>query len=94
MAVRSFNYEEAKNTMKKVQDEAQKVKTYLNKCDSIINDNVGVKNRWSGERATNFKQKWEKASAEFNSFVQLINKYATKIDDSYRVHKQFDEASN
>lgn len=94
MSVRSFNYEEAKSTMKKVQDEAQKVKTYLNKCDSIINDNVGVKNRWSGERATNFKQKWEKASADFDSFVQLINKYATKIDESYKAHKQFDEATN
>ena len=94
MAVRSFNYEEAKSTMNKVQEEAQKVKQYLNKCDSIIDENVGVKNRWSGQRATEYKQKWKSAAADFDNFVKLINEYATKIDESYKVHKQFDEASN
>ena len=94
MAVRSFNYEEAKSTMNKVQEEAKKVKNYLNKCNSIIEENVGVKNRWSGERASEFKQKWKNAAADFDKFVELINKYATKIDESYRVHKQFDETTN
>lgn len=94
MAVRSFNYEEAKNTMSKIQEEASKVKSYLNKCDAIINENVGVENRWSGQRASEFKQKWQKAAQDFNSFVELINAYATKIDESYKIHKQFDETTN
>lgn len=94
MAVRSFNYEEAKSTMQKVQEEANKVKTYLAKCDSIIDENVGVQNRWSGQRASEYKEKWKKASASFDSFVKLINEYAIKIDESYRVHKQFDETTN
>ncbi|MDO5002833.1 MAG: WXG100 family type VII secretion target [bacterium] len=94
MAVRHFDYAEAKATMAKVQDEANKVKTYLAKCDSIINENVGVENRWSGQRATDFKQKWEKAAANFENFVQLINNYANKIDESYRVHQQFDQTQN
>mgnify|MGYP004629763901 FL=1 len=94
MAVRHFDYAEAKATMAKVQDEANKVKTYLSKCDSIINENVGVENRWSGQRATDFKQKWEKAAANFENFVQLINNYANKIDESYRVHQQFDQTQN
>lgn len=91
MAVREFNYEQAKSTMNKVQEEANKVKTYLAKCDSIVNENVGVQNRWSGQRASDFKQKWEKAAADFNEFVKLINDYAGKIDESYRVHQQFDQ---
>ena len=94
MAVRSFNYEEAKNTMAKVQEEANKVKNYLNKCDSIIDENVGVENRWSGQRASEYKEKWKKAAADFDSFVKLINEYATKIDESYKVHKQFDKTVN
>lgn len=94
MAVRHFDYAEAKATMAKVQDEANKVKTYLTKCDSIINENVGVENRWSGQRATDFKQKWDKAAADFENFVQLINTYANRIDESYRVHQQFDQTQN
>lgn len=94
MAVRSFNYEEAKSTMQKVQEEANKVKTYLAKCDSIIDENVGVQNRWSGQRASQFKEKWKQEAAEFENFVSLINRYAIKIDESYRAHKTFDEAGN
>lgn len=94
MAVRHFDYAEAKSTMAKVQEEANKVKNYLNKCDSIVDENVGVTNRWSGQRADDFKQKWEKAAAEFEGFVQLINQYANKIDESYRVHQQFDQTAN
>lgn len=94
MAVRSFNYEEAKSTMQQIQDEANKVKNYLSKCDSIIDENVGVENRWSGQRASEFKSKWKQEAAEFENFVNLINEYATKIDDSYRAHKTFDEATN
>lgn len=94
MAVRHFDYAEAKATMSRVQEEANKVKSYLTKCDSIINENVGVQNRWSGQRATDFKQKWEKAAADFENFVQLINSYANKIDESYRVHQQFDQTQN
>lgn len=91
MAVREFNYEQAKSTMTKIQDEANKVKTYLNKCDSIINENVGVQNRWSGQRASDFKQKWEKAASNFDEFTKLINSYANKIDESYAVHQKFDQ---
>lgn len=94
MAVRHFNYDEAKQTMAHIQDEANKVKNYLNKCDAIINENVGVENRWSGQRANDFKQKWSKASADFDSFVQLINSYANKVDESYRVHQQYDQTAN
>lgn len=94
MAVRHFDYQEAKTTMAKVQDEANKVKSYLNKCDSIIKENVGVQNRWSGQRATDFKQKWDKAAANFDEFVKLINNYANRIDESYRVHQQFDQTQN
>ncbi len=94
MAIRQFNYEEAKQTMSRVQEEASKVKNYLEKCDAIIKENVGVENRWSGQRASDFKQKWEKSAAEFNDFVTLINQYANKIDESYRVHKQFDQTQN
>ena len=94
MAVRHFDYAEAKATMAKVQDEANKVKTYLTKCDSIIKENVGVENRWSGQRATDFKQKWDKAAADFENFIQLINTYANRIDESYRVHQQFDQTQN
>lgn len=94
MAIRQFNYEEAKQTMSRVQEEASKVKNYLEKCDAIIKENVGVENRWSGQRASDFKQKWEKSAAEFNDFVTLINQYANKIDESYRAHKQFDQTQN
>lgn len=94
MAVRHFDYAEAKATMAKIQDEANKVKSYLSKCDSIIDENVGVENRWSGQRATDFKQKWEKAAADFDNFVKLINNYASRIDESYRVHQQFDQTQN
>lgn len=94
MAVRSFSYDEAKSTMAKIQEEAGKVDKYLQNCDDIIKQNVGVEDRWSGQRANDFKQKWEKSAAEFKSFVQLINTYANKIDESYRVHQQFDETAN
>lgn len=94
MAVRHFDYEQAKSTMARVQEEANKVKNYLNKCDAIIKENVGVENRWSGQRANDFKQKWDKSAADFDSFVQLINQYANKIDDSYKAHQQFDQTAN
>lgn len=94
MAVRHFNYDEAKQTMTHIQDEANKVKNYLNKCDAIIHENVGVENRWSGQRANDFKQKWDKAAADFDSFVELINNYANKVDESYKVHQQYDQKAN
>lgn len=94
MAVRHFNYEEAKSTMISIQDEVNKIKSYLAKCDSIINENVGVQNKWSGQRANDLRQKWEKASADFDGFVKLINTYANRIDESYRIHQQFDQTQN
>lgn len=94
MAVRSFDYEQAKSTMQKIQEEANKVKNYLTKCDLIIDENVGVKNRWSGQRASEFKTKWKQEAAEFENFVNLINTYANRIDDSYQAHKVFDETTN
>ena len=94
MTVRHFDYAAAKNTMAKIQSEASKVKSILANCNSIVEENVGVENRWSGQRASEYKEKWKKAAADFDSFVKLINEYATKIDESYKVHKQFDETVN
>ena len=91
---RVFEYAEAKSTMQSIQEKANSIKNYLDTCQSIIDENVGVTNRWSGERANNFKAKWNKTSAEFDTFVQMINEYANKIDESYRQHKAFDEAGN
>ena len=90
MAVRHFDYNEAKATMAKIQEEAGKVDKYLQNCDDIIKQNVGVEDRWSGQRANDFKQKWEKSAAEFKSFVQLINSYAGRIEESTRAHESFD----
>ena len=92
MAVRNFDYEKTKSTMATIQEKANNVKDYLAACQSIIDENVGVENRWSGERASKFKERWEKTSADFNNFVEIINQYANKIDDSYKAHKAFDEA--
>lgn len=94
MAVRTFKYQESKDTMTKIQEEAEKVKKYLDKCDAIVEENVGVENRWSGQRANEYKSKWKEAAADFNNFVQLINDYANKIDQSYMTHKKFDESKN
>ena len=94
MTVRHFDYAVAKNTMAKIQSEASKVKSILANCNSIVEENVGVENRWSGQRATDFKQKWGKAAENFDTFVELINTYANKIDESYRVHQQYDETQN
>ena len=47
MAVRHFEYAEAKNTMSKIQSEASNVEKYLARCEEIVNENVGVENRWS-----------------------------------------------
>lgn len=91
MAVRHFEYNEAKNTMSKVQSEAKSVEKYLARCEEIVNENVGVENRWSGARANAFKEKWEKTSSEFKDFVALINQYATKIDESYQAHKSYED---
>ena len=74
MGVRHFDYAAAKNTMAKIQSEASKVKSILANCNSIVEENVGVENRWSGQRATDFKQKWGKAAENFDTFVELINK--------------------
>ena len=94
MTVRHFDYAAAKNTMAKIQSEASKVKSILANCNSIVEENVGVENRWSGQRSTDFKQKWGKAAENFDTFVELINTYANKIDESYRVHQQYDETQN
>lgn len=94
MGVRHFDYAAAKNTMAKIQSEASTVKTILSNCNSIVEENVGVENRWSGQRASDFKQKWNTAAENFDTFVELINTYANKIDDSYRVHQQYDETQN
>ncbi len=94
MTVRHFDYAAAKNTMAKIQSEASTVKTILSNCNTIVEENVGVENRWSGQRATDFKQKWGKAAENFDTFVELINKYANKIDESYRVHQTYDETQN
>ena len=94
MGVRHFDYAAAKNTMAKIQSEASKVKSILANCNSIVEENVGVENRWSGQRATDFKQKWGKAAENFDTFVELINTYVNKIDESYRVHQQYDETQN
>ena len=90
MAVRSYNYDEAKSTMAKILEEAEKVAKYLQNCDDIIKQNVGVEDRWSGQRANDFKQKWDNSAAEFKSFVQLINSYAGRIEESTNAHKKFD----
>lgn len=94
MTVRHFDYAAAKNTMAEIQSEASKVKSILANCNSIVEENVGVEKRWSGQRATDFKQKWGKAAENFDTFVELINTYANKIDKSYRVHQQYDETQN
>ena len=90
MAVRSYNYDEAKSTMAKILEEAEKVAKYLQNCDDINKQNVGVEDRWSSQRANDFKQKWDNSAAEFNSFVQLIKTYAGRIEESTNAHKKFD----
>ena len=92
MALRTFEYAEAKATMGDIQRKADEVKKHLAKCQSIIDENVGVKNRWSGERATKFKERWNRTSENFNSFVETINQYASKIDESYKKHQQYEES--
>ena len=94
MAVRNFEYAEAKATMVDIQRKADEVKKYLAKCQSIIDENVGVKNRWSGERATKFKERWNRTSENFNIFVDMINQYANKIDESYKQHRAYEESGN
>ena len=76
--------------MAKILEEAEKVAKYLQNCDDIIKQNVGVEDRWSGQRANDFKQKWDNSAAEFNSFVQLIKTYAGRIEESTNAHKKFD----
>ena len=92
MAVRHFEYEQARSTMNEIKSEAQKVDTYLKRCQQIINENVGVSNRWTGQRADDFKKRFEAKAAEFKEFVSLINQYANRVEDSYREHKAFDQA--
>ena len=90
MAVREFNYQEALNTMNNIKTNAQTIKSVLSNCNDIINENVGVSGKWSGDRANVFKAKWQKTSAEFDSFYRIIMKDAEKVQASYDAHKRFE----
>lgn len=91
---RDFDYVKTKATMQIILDKAEELKQCLEKCDSIFQENVGVAGRWSGPRATDFKQKWERAASEFDEFVKMIVKYSLKAQESYKVHQGFDQTQN
>lgn len=88
---REFKYAEAKKTATDILEEANKVQSYLNNCQNIINSNVGVSNKWTGERAERFKRDFETKAAEFKNFVEVIKGYQTRIDESYQTYKTFEE---
>lgn len=89
--LRQFDYVNAKKTMGDIQDKSDEIKKILEKCDTIIKDNVGVEDRWSGQRADDFKRRWDKAASEFGKFIDLINTYPAKIDESHKAHQQYEQ---
>lgn len=91
MAVRHFDYEQTKNTMQKIQNLKSKVQKNIDNVQSIVNENVCVENRWTGTRAREFKSNWEKTSSSFKEFVDIIDQYAQKVEQSYKAHQSFEQ---
>lgn len=87
-----FNFDEVHNIMSRIQEEAHNIQSYLNECDSIVNENVNVPNRWCGQRATSFKEDWMKTSSEFDSFVKEIDGIVGKIEMASTEYKKVENA--
>lgn len=90
MAVREFNYEGCKDIIAKVQEQANNIRNILNECNITINENVGISGKWSGARADNFKNDWQKTSDNFNKFVELINEYSNVLEQAYEQYQSVD----
>lgn len=91
MALREFDYAGAKNIMNQVEQQANIMQQVLNQCDQCVNETVGQPRKWSGQRATNFKNNWVKTTQDFAKFGELIKEYSRTIDNAYKQHQNFEQ---
>lgn len=91
MAVREFDYAGAKNVMTQVESQSEQIQEILNRCDGIINETVGQPRKWTGQRATNFKNDWTRVTENFSKFGELIREYSTTMENAYKQHQTFDQ---
>ena len=59
--------------MTKIQEQSNKIQSYLDEYNKIIDENIGTSNRWKDDSENRFKSKWYTFDDGFQSFVKLIN---------------------
>ena len=85
-----FDIERVKATMNKIQEESNKIQTYLNECNAIIEENVSSSNGWIGNSASDFKAKWEKSESGFKNFVNLIQNNVKTLEQNIADQSKMD----
>lgn len=91
MGVREFDYAGAKSVMTQVEAQADIMQQILSTCDQMVNETVGQPRKWTGQRATNFKNQWIKTTENFQKFGELIKEYSRAIDNAYKQHQSFEQ---
>lgn len=74
-----------------IADELLVIESALRNCEKIVDENVGVENRWSGQRANDFKAKFTKVASDFKEYVNQINGYVLYINKVYEKFSAYEE---
>ncbi len=88
----SLELENAKATLQRLKDEADRIKTNLNKIDGMIQDkvNTGI-GIWDGQAATEFRAQWSNVASEIPSYIQDFNNQVNNLSAAIEELKIADE---
>ncbi len=86
----TMNYEAAVASANNIESARATVETGFNQMKNEVNDKLGTP-VWSGDAATQFKNKWNDFSANFDACVAQLREVRTKVDAAYETYRKFDQ---
>ena len=95
MSTTNFDYDDAKQTLVKIEQVTDKLIKVLNDMNNVIEDNINDSSVWSGDAANSYKRKWEQFYNDSkNSFINSFESQSVNLKtalDNYKVWEQGNE---
>lgn len=79
----NFNYDDAKNSVNKIESLTDELNRILNTMNGIVEDNVNNPTVWKGQSASSYKQKWDNfRDNNFNKFITAFKNQSVNVSNA------------
>ncbi len=86
----TMNYEAAVNSANNIESARANVETGFAQMKNEVSDKLGTP-VWSGDAATQFKNKWNEFSTNFDACVAQLRGVRSKVESAYDTYRKFDQ---